>query len=297
MAVTKTVEQTIEEQTWVDRVAGPVQNPVFQILERNDILRTILNGTWLGHPMHAALTDVPVGAWAAGLVLDLLDVLGINRKLRRGTDALQTIGLIGALTAAIPGLADWSYTRGRARRVGFIHGAGNLLVAALYGASLVSRARGKRGTGIALSSLGYSLLLFTSWLGGELAYRFGIGVNRTAFQEGPREFVPVLDDHQLREGDLRRVEVNGVSILLTRYLGEVYAIGDTCTHMGCSLSQGQLRGDQIVCHCHGSHFRVTDGQVMVGPATNSEVRYEVRVRDGRIEVREIEHAFGMASVR
>lgn len=297
VAITKAVEQTVEEQTWVDRVAGPVQNPIYRLMESSGTLRTILDGTWLGHPLHAAVTDLPVGSWAAGFVLDMLDVLGINRNLRRGTDALHTIGLIGALSAAIPGLADWSYTSGPARRVGFIHGLGNILIAGLYGASLVSRARGNRGTGIALSSLGYGLLLFTSWLGGELGYRFGIGVNRIAFQDGPREWVPVLDEYQLREGDLRRVEANGTPVLLTRYLGEVYAIRDTCTHMGCSLSQGEMRGDQVVCRCHGSHFRVTDGQVMVGPASNPEPPYEVRIRDGRIEVREMERIYGMASVR
>jgi nitrite reductase/ring-hydroxylating ferredoxin subunit len=198
---------------------------------------------------------------------------------------VQTVGLAGALSAAVFGLADWSYTGGRARRVGAVHGLTNVLIAGLYAASLAARQRGHRGAGIALSSAGFSLLLFSSWLGGELVYRYGVGVNREAFQERPEGWRRALDDWRLGEGQMRRVEVEGTAVLLARQQGRLHAIGDTCTHMGCSLSEGTLHEDQVQCPCHGSRFRLSDGQVMQGPATVAVPAYETRVQTGGVEVR------------
>jgi nitrite reductase/ring-hydroxylating ferredoxin subunit/uncharacterized membrane protein len=282
------VAEQIEEQSWIDSVAVPLQRPIFAFLERRPDLRTLLDGTWLGHPVHPAITDLAVGSWAAGFVLDLLDLVGINRGLRRGTDALQAIGLVGALGSAVTGISDWSYTGGGARRLGFVHGVVNTAIAGLYAASLVARARGNRTRGIALSSLGYGMLLFSSWLGGELSYRCGIGVNHTAFQAGPREFVPVLADAALGEGQRRRVVAAGMPVLLVRYQGRVYAHGETCPHLGGPLSEGPMLDGTIVCPWHGSRFQVVDGQVVAGPATVSLPRFDVHVREGQIEVRRVD---------
>ena len=95
-----------------------MQRPLYALLERQGALRAVLNGTWLGLPIHAAVTDLPVGAWASGLILDLFDLLGVNafggrRNVRAASDAVHTIGLAGALGSALFGLADWSYTAGR----------------------------------------------------------------------------------------------------------------------------------------------------------------------------------------
>ena len=275
----------IAEQGALDPVIDQVQGPLARFLEGRPPLRSLLDGTWLGHPVHSAVTDVPVGAWTAGCVLDLLDSLGINRNLRQGADAVHAVGLAGALSAALFGLADWSYTIDKPRRVGFVHGGTNLLIAGLYAGSLVARAKGHRKTGVLLSSAGYDLLLFSSWLGGELAYRFGIGVDHTAFQEGPGEWADVLGEGELGEGQMRGVQAQGVPVLLARFSGQVYAIGATCTHLGCPLNEGQLLGDTVVCGCHGSGFRVTDGQVVQGPATISAPRFQVRTQGGRIAVK------------
>jgi nitrite reductase/ring-hydroxylating ferredoxin subunit len=86
-------------------------------------------------------------------------------------------------------------------------------------------------------------------------------------------------------------------VLLARRNGRVLALADTCTHMGCSLAGGRLEEDEVVCPCHGSRFRLDDGQVARGPATTPEPVYEVRVRDGRIEVRQPVSAYGGDSVR
>jgi nitrite reductase/ring-hydroxylating ferredoxin subunit/uncharacterized membrane protein len=284
--------QTIASQDWIDRLAAPVQQPVGGALEGAPGLRSVLDGAILGHPAHPALTDVPVGAWTAGLVLDVLDLWAGRRELRPGADAVQAVGLAGALGAALTGLADWSYTDGPARRVGFVHGLANTAVASLYGASLLARARGWRGAGVGLSTVGYGLLAFSAWLGGELSFRYGIGVNRTAFQPRPAEWTEAegQDGQPVREGDvfeghLRRVQAAGAPILLTRLGGQLQAIGDTCTHLGCSLSEGALEGDQVVCPCHGSRFHLPGGHVAAGPAAAPAPAFDVRVREGRVELR------------
>lgn len=176
------VDGAIAEQEWIDRAADPIQRTLTPLLRSAPRVAAALHGEWLGHPLHAALTDVPVGAWVAGFVMDMAEVLGGTRKLRRGADAAHAIGLAGAMGAAVAGIADWSETREEAKRIGFVHGATNVVIAGLYGASLYARRRRRRGLGIALSSAGYGLLLFSSWLGGELSYRLGVGVRDEAFE-------------------------------------------------------------------------------------------------------------------
>ena len=101
----------------------------------------------------------------------------------------------------------------------------------------------------------------------------------------PDEFVPVLAEVELREGELRQVVVRGAPVLLARRGGRHYAIEDTCGHLGCSLADGDLESDSVRCPCHGSRFALADGRVLDGPATLPQPAYEARVRDGQIEVR------------
>lgn len=179
-AAEATLVQRIADQEWADRLADPIQKPVSGLLHRFAALRSALDGTWLGHPVHPVMVTVPIGSWTAGMILDLMDVTGRSRDLRPATDAVHTIGLVSALGAAVFGLADWSYTHGAARRVGVVHALANIAVSGIYGASLLARSRGNRGTGVALSTVGFGLLMFSGWLGGELAYHYGVGVNRAA---------------------------------------------------------------------------------------------------------------------
>ncbi len=295
---------TIEKQQWLDRVADPLHRPLRAALSRVPILRSFLDGTWLGHPVHAAVSDVPIGMWASAQLLDVVALVGPRTRLekivdragvlglvrRSGTertaDRLHAIGLVSALGVAVFGLADWSWTRGRTRRLGLVHGLVNVTITGLYAGSLFARAKGRRKTGVALSSVGMGMLLFSAWLGGELVYKHGVGVSRQAFEgKGPRKWTDVGPLTVLREGEMTTVEADGMPILLARHRGELRAIGDTCTHMGCSLSKGKLVGDRVVCDCHGSEFRVTDGKVMRGPATVSEPAFDVRVQEGRLEIR------------
>jgi Ferredoxin subunits of nitrite reductase and ring-hydroxylating dioxygenases len=64
------------------------------------------------------------------------------------------------------------------------------------------------------------------------------------------------------EGQPKRVEIEGKGVLVARVGQKFYAIGDKCTHMGCSLSEGTLEATIITCSCHGSKFDITNGKVV-----------------------------------
>jgi uncharacterized membrane protein len=170
----------LEEQRSLDRLADPLQHTVAAVLARAPRLAGVLHGKWLGHPLHAALVTIPIGGWTIGLALDLASVVGGRRRFRPAADMATAIGLGGALMASLAGLADWSLTHGKARRVGLAHALLNTTVASLYGASLVARAGGVRSVGIGLSTAGFGLVGISGWLGGELAYRYGVGVRKVA---------------------------------------------------------------------------------------------------------------------
>jgi uncharacterized membrane protein len=168
--------QRLERETAVDESLHHAAAAVRRRLERAPRLRLFLQGDWMDHPLHAAATDVPVGAFTCRLLLDALASARESRGLAQAADATAALGLVSAVAAAVPGIADWSYARGAARRVGALHGGSNLLGTGLYAASLIARRRGRRPLGIGLARAGFALLLLGAWLGGELTYRLGMGV-------------------------------------------------------------------------------------------------------------------------
>jgi nitrite reductase/ring-hydroxylating ferredoxin subunit len=99
-------------------------------------------------------------------------------------------------------------------------------------------------------------------------------------------FIPVLEESELRGGVMRAVEVEGVSVVLSRSeSGEMCAIANTCAHMGGPLAEGERKGDVVTCPWHGSRFDLCSGEVLRGPAREPQQRFEARVRDGKVEVR------------
>jgi nitrite reductase/ring-hydroxylating ferredoxin subunit len=129
------------------------------------------------------------------------------------------------------------------------------------------------------------VLLTGAYLGGHLSFARGVNVNRTAWPEGPQDWTPVLPDADLPEGDHRMVAAAGVPVLLYRTAGTVWALANTCSHMGGPLDEGTIVEDCVTCPWHGSIFRFADGAVVRGPARSPQPRYETRVSGDRIEVR------------
>jgi nitrite reductase/ring-hydroxylating ferredoxin subunit len=128
------------------------------------------------------------------------------------------------------------------------------------------------------------------YLGGHLSLNRGVGPDQTVFDPGPTDWTPAADASQLPEGRPARVVVDDTPVLLLRDGERIYAIHDRCSHRGCSLSEGSVEGSEIVCSCHGSRFDLRDGAVRGGPATSAQPSFQVRVEDGRIEVRRLQPA-------
>lgn len=251
--------------SWISRVVrpGPVEDT--------------LSGVPLGHPAHPLLVAVPIGAWTSAL---LLDVTGADE---RATRQLVAVGTLAALPSAATGATDWLTTSGPERRVGLVHAAANATALVLQTTSWLVRRKGRRGTGVALSAAATTLVGVGGWLGGHLAYALGVGIDTTAFQRLPSEWTDAgaIDDVN---GQPRQVEIDGVPIVLYRATSGVVAMADRCTHRGGPLHEGDVNDGCITCPWHGSVF-AADGTVVSGPATRPQPVLEVRVQDGRVQVR------------
>jgi nitrite reductase/ring-hydroxylating ferredoxin subunit/uncharacterized membrane protein len=279
----------IDQQKWLDTIGDPLQKYIGSLFsnagETGKRVKNILNGTWLGHPAHPMITDVPIGAWTTTLVLDSAAALSGNESLATAADITLATGLAAAIGAAATGFTDWSDTYGRERSVGLLHGLTMVATTLAYTLSLLARLRGKRAAGVALANTGLALLTGGAYLGGDEVYDIGYGVNHTAFHYGPTNFVQVMREAELQPDTPTKAEAQGVPIVLVKTAGQVYALDDTCVHAGCSLAGGRLEGLSVVCPCHGSQYDLRDGSVMNGPATIAQPHYEVRIQDGMIEVK------------
>jgi nitrite reductase/ring-hydroxylating ferredoxin subunit len=127
--------------------------------------------------------------------------------------------------------------------------------------------------------------LFSAYLGGHLVFQHKIGVDHAKDDTGPEDFVPVLPVTELVEGRLRRAEVRGTPILLVRRGEQIFALAETCAHLGGPLSEGWLVEDTVVCPWHQSRYRLSDGHVVDGPSTYDQPCLQARVRNGQVEVR------------
>lgn len=278
---------TVGRQEWLTPAEEGLQKLIHKAFrfEGGQGVKNFLHGTWVGHPLHSILTDVPIGAWTAAMMFDALDSMSHRRQYSLAADTALALGLAGALGAAACGLTDWQDIDPPARRIGLVHGVLNVASVALFGSSLVARRRGARTTGRGLAALGYAVSVAAARLGGNLVYGQKIGVDHTAAEKLPDEFTPVLAESNLPQGQPVRAEHNGTPILLVRRGEQIYALAETCSHLGGPLSEGKLDGDIIQCPWHASRFSIRDGHVVDGPAVHPQPCLEARVRDGQIEVR------------
>ena len=240
------------------------------------------SGTWMGHPAHPMLTDVPIGAWTSALVLDLLG----RRSSQRASDMLIGVGVLAAIPTAVTGLSDLADSENHEElSVGAAHALGNVVAVLLYTLSWMVRRRGSRRTGRTLSVLGAATVTASGFLGGHLAYRRGIGVDQTAFSPRLADWTAVIEDSELVDDEPHRVSVAGTDVFLCRRGGTVSALADRCSHRGGPLHKGEVNVDGVTCPWHFSTFRLEDGAIVRGPATAPQPAYEVRTRQGWIEIR------------
>lgn len=245
-------------------------------------LRSFLHGTWLGHPLHPLLTDVPVGGLTIALVLDLLGIYD-------GANWATLLGFGGLILAAIAGFVDLDETDGKTRQYAGVHASLMLVAMAFYVFSLAVRYGFTPGTpyhATLTAALGYLFIVMGAYIGGDLVFTFGNMVDRHAWRSGGTNWA-ALDVADVPERQPTKAKAGAQTLVLVRVGERISALHDVCAHAGCSLSEGTIVGDTIQCPCHGSRFKIADGSVVVGPATYDQPAFEVRRAEGKLEARRI----------
>jgi nitrite reductase/ring-hydroxylating ferredoxin subunit/uncharacterized membrane protein len=270
-------------------LAGTIQPPLRELLEGDGPvtrpLNDALHGSWIGHALHPMITDIPIGAWTVAAVCDAL-VLAGNDAYHDTAFTATSIGALGAVAAAVTGLADWSDTSDEPQRLGMLHALVNSTALSVYLASLVARSVKKPRAGAWLGLLGYGIMTAGAYLGGELSLGMNIGAKHTSVPiYPPAAFTPVCPAEDIADGEIKRIDVAGMPLLFSRAGATISAVAAVCTHRGAPLEEGTRAGDCITCPWHGSRFSLHDGTVKAGPATFPLARFETRVDDGMLEVR------------
>jgi nitrite reductase/ring-hydroxylating ferredoxin subunit/uncharacterized membrane protein len=248
-------------------------------------LKDAVSGRWLGHAVHPMLTDVVIGSFVSATLLDLLGGDDDGRAASR----LITVGIAAYGPTALTGVNDWADSEpvdDGVRRVGLVHASSNALALTLYSSSLAARRRGSHARGKLLSVAGAGVLMVGGYLGGHMSFTKGVGPNQTVYDPGPDDWTAAIDSADLPADSPTAVVAGDTPVLLVRHRKHVHALHDRCSHRGCSLAEtGELDGETIQCGCHGSRFSLRDGSVERGPATAPQPAYEVRERDGKVEIK------------
>jgi nitrite reductase/ring-hydroxylating ferredoxin subunit/uncharacterized membrane protein len=265
----------------LDRVGDPLADALKRVLKPGAV-KDLLSGTWLGHPLHPVLTDIPIGAWTSAAFLDLFG----GKKARPAADALVRLGILTAVPTAVTGISDWVDTVEKERRVGVAHAAGNVTALTFFLRSSRARRKGKRMRGGLLGLLGLAAATAAAYLGGHLSFGRGVGVDQTVFESPPTDWTAVMEADALSEHKPHVVNLDGgVDVLLYRKNGRILGISNRCNHKSCPLSDGDFDDEVVTCPCHGSRFRLDGGGVVRGPATAPQPTYDVREREGKIELK------------
>ncbi len=275
--------------TALDRLEGAaVLDPVAETMRRwvralpLGPARDALHGRWLGHPLHPALVQLPIGAWTSAAVLDL-------RPGQRGAArTLVAVGLGSAGPAALAGWVDWAELHRQQTRVGLVHATLNIAAIGLYAGSLAARLGGRERAGRMLGFAGLTVVSAGGALGGHLSFRQASGANHA--EQVPHLVPPgwhaVGELAELPVGEPVRRAVGEVPVLVVRERDDtVWVLAERCSHMAGPLSQGEIVDGCVRCPWHGSEFRLSDGWNVHGPATAPQPAFDTRVADGRVLAR------------
>ncbi|MCY1673370.1 Rieske 2Fe-2S domain-containing protein [Pseudarthrobacter sp. SL88] len=276
-----------EDAEWLDPVAKSVRKAVKKIIPPG-WMRDVLHGVPVGHPVHPLAVQVPMGAWISAAVLDAVPGTEQAAKILVG------VGALSAVPSAVAGFTDWTQLHPQQQRVGLVHAAANIAATSLYSASLVQRARGSHTSGKVLAYLGLAVVSGGGFLGGHLTYRQAAGVNHSEeiphrFPSGWHALAPLAE---LPDGKLDKRVVAGLNLLAFREGDSVSVLSDVCSHLSGPLHEGKLKssnladdgGPCVVCPWHRSTFSLRTGEVVAGPATAKQPRFDTRITDGIVEV-------------
>jgi len=272
---------------WGDAIQGAVGGIYGALGAPGRVLKDLMHGTrFLGHPLHPAITDVPIGAWTVGVVADYAAHFTARLPTEAGDIALA-VGLLAGMLAAISGYTDFHDTFAQERRVALLHGLTMSVVQVVMFASLALRwwaGPGAHPLAVGISTAGYVLVVFGGYFGGHVVFGSATMVNHMAFVDGFEGAAEVGASTDFPEGELRRVMASAMPVLMVRRGGQLFAISATCTHAGGPLDEGSLDGFVVTCPWHASRFDVRTGRVRGGPATFSEPALHVVEAGGKVTV-------------
>ena len=244
-------------------------------------IKDLLNGTWLGHPLHPVITDVPIGAFFVALFLDV-----VGQPV--GAFWAVVIGQLAMLAAIVTGLADYADTDGTARTRATLHGTVMVIGGALTAASIITRqagtADGSLQTGLLL--LGFLVIGAGAYVGGEVVFAFGNMVSRHAFRGAGTKWIgldsgAVADLADLPEATPTKMKAGINDLVVVRISDTVYALHAVCAHAGGPLADGTVTPDGCLeCPWHGARYRLADGRLRRGPAVYDQPAYEIRAAEG-----------------
>lgn len=274
----------LEHVSALDAFVVPVQK-FFRKYVQPQPLRDLLHGVPVGHPVHPPMVQVPIGLWLSAVALDYIP--GADD----GADALIGMGILAAVPAAVSGVTDFSELNTQPARVGIVHALSNSVGLLLFAGSLAARRSGRRGLGRSLALLGISSVGVGGVLGGHLSFAQASGANHAAdiVDRVPGDWEAVGEFADLPEGEPVTKMLGDVPLMVVRDGLTARVLANRCSHLSGPLVEGELTGSGseqcVVCPWHGSTFRLVDGSVVHGPATAPQPAFDVRVRDGQLEVR------------
>ncbi|MBB6379280.1 nitrite reductase/ring-hydroxylating ferredoxin subunit [Pseudonocardia eucalypti] len=289
MRLTEKPIRRIERAVRLDGVAGSARDLVHRLLRRRR-LKDALHGVWLGHPLHPALAQLALGSLLSASLIDLCG------GRRRDSSRLIVVGLLATGPTAAAGWADFADGHEEQQRVGLVHAALNATAVGCYVGALGARAR-RSGRGRGRSVAGGVLAGTAAALGGHLSFRMASGANHAEEVQhiGPENWQPVGPVAELPlDQPVRRLIGEVPAFVLRRSVrdegGETMVVlSDRCPHLSAPLHEGELSSvdcqPQVTCPWHGSVFRVSDGEVVHGPATAPVPRFDTRVRNGLLEAK------------
>jgi nitrite reductase/ring-hydroxylating ferredoxin subunit/uncharacterized membrane protein len=274
----------IARATGLDKVTGALRDATNKVL-RPGRVKDVLHGVWLGHPLHPALAQFAVGCFTGAA---LLDVTGDRKD---AASRLIGIGVLGSLPAVAAGLADYAEGHEEQQRIGVVHAAANTVALGCYVVSLRLRSTGRRGGGVALGLVAYSLAAVGATLGGDLSFRWASGPNHAAEvpHAGPADWTDLGSVDEFADGKPVRRMAGLIPVLVLASDGGFSVLHDRCSHMAAPLHQGEIEARDgvqcVVCPWHSSVFRLDDGGVVRGPATAPQPVLDSRVDNGRLQAR------------
>ena len=255
------------------------------LFSRMTPIRDLLNGRWLGHPLHPAATDIPIGTLLATVILDIL-----------GQPAAADIALVATilfmLAAGLTGAADYADTDGTSRVRASTHSTLMVIALVVVLISLVLRAGNPadRTIVIALDVIAFLIVTAGAYIGGDVVYVTGNMVSRHAFRGAGTKWIrldtgDVTDLTALPEATPTKAKAGANDLVLVRLGDTVHALHAVCAHAGGPLAQGTVVDGCVECPWHGSRFRLADGAARRGPTVYDQPAYEIRAEAGGYEVR------------